>query len=89
MARPAEPRRRFPPPWIVTDDGHAFQISDANGFTITWIHYRQPDRFIGTDRAKRFERDEALKVARAIARLPEFLIAERVARAKVEPSQGR
>jgi hypothetical protein len=55
----------IPAPWKITDTGTAFKISDARGRGVAWVYYRHE----GALRAEYMTRDQAVEVAKAIARL--------------------
>lgn len=55
----------IPTPWRVTDTGSAFKITDARGRGVAWVYYRREDA-LGAEYLKR---DQAVEMARAIARL--------------------
>jgi hypothetical protein len=67
------PKRRFPPPWPVEKTGSSFIVRDANGIALAVINYWDG---LGqwTLASKHLTEDEARRIARAIARLPEFLM---------------
>lgn len=66
---------RFPPPYIVKDTGNAWAVSDANGFTITWFHYQDDKRFIGTS-PDRMTRKQAYAFAANFAKLPALILTQ-------------
>jgi hypothetical protein len=55
----------IPPPWRLTDTGSAFKISDARGRGVAWVYYARTDAL----KAEYLTREQALEMARAIARL--------------------
>ena len=68
--------RRFPPPWTVECREHGYDVQDATGFRVATVYcdeslsaakWRDASRLFLT-------RDEARRIAKAIARLPEFLM---------------
>jgi hypothetical protein len=66
--------RRFPPPWRVeSDNAESFRVVDANGITVAWVYSRDDLQkySFGHDR---LTSDEARRIAKGIARLPEFLM---------------
>jgi hypothetical protein len=69
------PKRRFPPPWPVEKTDSSFIVRDANGITLAVVHYSLWDG-LGqwTFAGKHLTKDEARRIAHAIARLPEFLM---------------
>jgi hypothetical protein len=70
--------RRFPAPWRVEEAGaDCYEVRDANGFRLVSVHYRD-DLQKWSFSHDHLTSDEARRIAKAIARLPEFL--------KVEPA---
>lgn len=70
------PKRRFPPPWKVESKEHGYDVQDATGFRLATVYcdeamsaakWRDASHLFPT-------RDEARRIAKAIARIPEFLI---------------
>lgn len=72
----AEPRR-FPPPWTV-DQPHqdSFVVKDANGLLIATVRCRDDLQKLPFGHSK-LSSDEARRIAKAIARLPEFMMQRR------------
>jgi hypothetical protein len=66
--------RRFPPPWTLEDTGHSWCVRDASGFSMCWFCYSED--VIGTN-PERMSREDAYKLAKGFARLPELLGANR------------
>lgn len=62
--------RRFPAPWSVTDTGSSFAVADASGMTMVWFCYGRD--LIGTN-PERLSKEDAWRLARGFARLPELL----------------
>ena len=70
----SEPSRRFPPPWGVSQDAHGYIVKDANGVTLARVYSR--DDYHQNDWSFSFQHltsDEARRIAKAIARLPDLL----------------
>jgi hypothetical protein len=67
--------RRFPAPWYVEAHTESFAVHDANGRVLAFIYFDEDEK--RRDIAKRLTREEARRIAIAIARLPELLTAER------------
>lgn len=67
---------RFPPPWYCEDTGHAFAVKDATGFTLTWFHYDDPTKLVGT-RPERMTKQQAWAFAVNFTKLPALLQAQR------------
>jgi hypothetical protein len=69
--------RRFPPPWTV-DRPHvdSFVVKDANGVVVATVHCRDDLQkwSFGHDK---LTSEEARKIAKAIARIPEFMMQRR------------
>lgn len=71
-----EPKRRFPPPWRVEEEVEALGVFDTNGMRLATIHYRNDvQKFTWTHGY--LTADEARRIAKAITRLPEFLMQRR------------
>jgi hypothetical protein len=69
--------RRFPPPWSV-DRPHpdSFVVKDANGIVVATVHCRD-DLQKWTFGHSKLTSDEARGIAKAIARIPEFMMGRR------------
>jgi hypothetical protein len=66
--------RRFPPPWRVQEVGtDCFQVVDANGIVLAAVFCRD-DLQRWSFGHKHLTSGEARRIAKAIARLPEFLM---------------
>lgn len=55
----------IPPPWKITDTGSAFKVEDARGRSVAFVYYRREDAL----KNEYLTRDQAVEVAKAIARL--------------------
>lgn len=70
----SQPKRRFPPPWTVErPHADAFIVKDANGIPLVQIACRDDLKdlpFYHTNLTS----DEARRIAKAVSRLPEFLM---------------
>ena len=55
----------IPAPWRINDTGSALKITDARGRSVAWVYYRREDA-LG---AEYLTRDQAVEIAKAIARL--------------------
>jgi hypothetical protein len=64
--------RRFPPPWRVEKTEHGYVVQDSNGITLAHIYCRKDSQW--GEYAKHLTSDEARRIAKAIARIPEFII---------------
>jgi len=71
-----EPNRRFPPPWRVEEEVESLCVYDANGMRLATIHFRN-DVQKWTWTHGFLTADEARRIAKAITRLPEFLMQRR------------
>jgi hypothetical protein len=66
-----QPRRRFPPPWSIEDNGACFIVRDANGQSLAYVYCEdEPGRRTA---AGLLTRDEARRIAANIAKLPDLL----------------
>lgn len=66
--------RRFPPPWRVqSDNADSLRVVDANGITVAWVYSRDDLQKYSFGHDK-LTSDEARRIAKGIARLPEFLM---------------
>ena len=66
------PRRRFPAPWSARETPGGWKIVDANGVAVAYVYAVDERRRIalGNDA---LTHDEARRIARGIARLPDLL----------------
>jgi hypothetical protein len=70
----SQPKRRFPPPWRVEKDGEdCFRVVDDNGISLASVYCRD-DLQRWSFSQQHLTSDEARRIAKAIARLPEFLM---------------
>ena len=67
--------RKFTPPWTVReDDDQCFRVYDATGFFISSVTHREDLHLRSYQYADHhMRREEARRIAKAIARLPELL----------------
>ena len=66
----AKAARRFLPPWSTVESDESFTVIDAAGFKLAYLYFAEGQRgFL----MARLTRDEARRIANAIARLPELL----------------
>ena len=69
--------RRFPAPWTtLRASADCYQVQDANGVTLAWIFCRDDETRYSFGAGK-LTSDEAQRLARGIARLPEFMAQRR------------
>lgn len=68
-------KRRFPPPWKVEPKEHGYDVQDANGFRLATVYCDEAMSAAKWTNASHLflTRDEARRIAKAIARIPEFL----------------
>ena len=64
--------RRFPLPWTIGESESAYWVEDAEGKRFAYCYFDE-GRSIGTDRANRLTRAEALVIVRNIVKLPGLL----------------
>jgi hypothetical protein len=69
------PQRRFPRPWRFEPIPGGYRVTDANGLPLAYVYGQPPDAVAISD--KRLTNNEAEKIARLIARLPELVELER------------
>jgi hypothetical protein len=69
------PQRRFPRPWRFEPIRGGYRVVDANGMALAHV-YGQPPNAIAISN-KRLTNNEAEKIARLIARLPELVELEK------------
>jgi hypothetical protein len=69
------PQRRFPRPWRFEPIPGGYRVVDANGLALAHVYGEPPNAVAISD--KRLTDDEAEKIARLIARLPELIELER------------
>ena len=64
-------RRRFPPPWAIIENRESFVVVDGTGQPLAYLYFEdEPTR---QRSMKRLSKDEARRIARGIARLPDLL----------------
>jgi hypothetical protein len=68
--------RRFPPPWTVEEIPGGYKVKDANGQSLAYVYGRETRA--DADTANVLTMDEARRIARNIAKLPNYLAAEGV-----------
>jgi hypothetical protein len=71
----AMPQRRFPRPWRFEPIPGGYQVIDANGLALAHVYGEPPNAIAISD--KRLTNNEAEKIARLIARLPELVELEK------------
>ncbi|WP_247635887.1 hypothetical protein [Methylobacterium sp. 37f] len=65
-----QPARGFPPPWIVVERAESFCVEDGEGLAVAWTYFSDDaDRRAAT---AVMTRDEAQRIAKAIAMVPEM-----------------
>jgi hypothetical protein len=70
----SDQKRRFPAPWRVEQSGaDCYEVRDANGLRLASVHFRD-DLQKWSFGHSHLTSDEARRIAKAIARLPEFLM---------------
>src|SRR4030095_1541443 len=69
------PQRRFPRPWRFEPTPGGYRVIDANGLALAHVYGEPPNAIAISD--KRLTNNEAEKIARLIARLPELVELER------------
>ena len=72
-----ESSRRFKPPWtLVRENSECYVVRDANGVTLAWLYCRDDTQRYSFG-ASKLSSDEARRIGKAIARIPEFLMPRR------------
>lgn len=63
--------RRFPPPWCLVEHAESFVVEDGTGQALAYVYFEDED----ARRASmgRLNRDQARRIARGIAQLPELM----------------
>lgn len=64
-------QRRFPPPWSFEERPESFIVHDANGQPLAYLYFEEME--LRRTQQRRLTKDEARRIARAIARLPELM----------------
>lgn len=65
--------RRFPKPWTVQNNDSAYWVEDADGKPFGFTYFRDGYVPIGTGYSKVLSRNEARRIVRNIAKLPDLL----------------
>jgi hypothetical protein len=69
-----ESSRRFKPPWtLVRENSECYVVKDANGVTLAWLDCRDDAQRYSFGVSK-LTSDEARRIGKAIARIPEFMM---------------
>ncbi len=69
-----ESSRRFKPPWtLVRENSECYVVKDANGVTLAWLYCRDDAQRYSFGVSK-LSSDEARRIGKAIARIPEFMM---------------
>jgi hypothetical protein len=69
-----ESSRHFPPPWrLERQNSECYVVRDANGVTLAWLYCRDDLQRYSFGVAK-LTSDEARRIGKAIARIPEFMM---------------
>ena len=69
-----ESSRRFKPPWtLVRENSECYVVKDANGVTLAWLYCRDDAQRYSFGVGK-LSSDEARRIGKAIARIPEFMM---------------
>ena len=73
LMKPSETKRRFPPPWPIELGEDCYRVTDANGVVLAVVYFRD-DLQRWSFGHRYLSSDEARRIAKGIARLPEFLM---------------
>ncbi|TKW73760.1 MAG: hypothetical protein DI543_25995, partial [Bradyrhizobium icense] len=69
-----ESSRRFKPPWtLIRENSECYVVKDANGVTLAWLYCRDDAQRYSFGVSK-LSADEARRIGKAIARIPEFMM---------------
>jgi hypothetical protein len=69
-----ESSRRFKPPWtLIRENSECYVVKDANGVTLAWLYCRDDAQRYSFGVSK-LSSDEARRIGKAIARIPEFMM---------------
>ena len=69
-----ESSRRFKPPWtLIRENSECYLVKDANGVTLAWLYCRDDTQRYSFGVSK-LSSDEARRIGKAIARIPEFMM---------------
>lgn len=69
--------RRFPKPWKVIENAESFEVTDANDLPLAYLYFEDDFKRNWAAIKGRLTKDEARRIAYAIARLPELLTLEK------------
>ena len=89
-----ESSRRFKPPWtLVRENSECYVVRDANGVPLAWLYCRDDTQRYSFGVSK-LTSEEARRIGKAIARIPEFMAQRRGfhprrVRRAVQPSRAR
>src|ERR1700691_2463876 len=68
-------KRRFPAPWSVFPTDHGYVVKDSNGVVLATVYGRDSlNEIKWSGHADHLTGDEARRIAKAIARIPELMI---------------
>lgn len=74
LTESSRPNRRFKPPWsLIRDSAECYTVQDANGVTVAWIYCRDDEQRYSFGAGK-LTSEEARRIGKAIARIPELLM---------------
>jgi hypothetical protein len=69
-----ESSRHFTPPWtLFRENSECYVVRDAKGVTLAWIYFRDDVQRYSFGNS-RLTSDEARRIGKAIARIPEFMM---------------
>jgi hypothetical protein len=70
----SQPTRHFKPPWtLIRENSDCYIVRDANGVTLAWLFCRDDSQRYSFG-ASKLTSEEARRIGKAIARIPEFLM---------------
>lgn len=79
--------RRFPKPWSIEVLDACFIVKDAGSFPVAYVYYGDTAWERAGPPEGKMTKDEARRIANAIARLPELLVIEKAAKSGFTPDE--
>jgi hypothetical protein len=73
---PFDRRRRFPAPWAIRETDASVIVVDSNGRTLAYLYFEDSEQ--RRSATNLLTREEARRIGRGIARLPELITKEKM-----------